>query len=368
MSTFTVPIVTVKTVTKHPNADALDILTFEEVGWQCVDKRGIRNPGDLVVYVPIDSVVDTKQPEFAFLASKGKANYTYRIRTIRLRGEISQGLVVDFPDVFKMTPETAALLPQADGELPGADMAAFFGIKKYEPPAEHISPMMAGNFPGWCEKSDAERYQNFNRSIEPYIDELFYKSLKMDGSSMTVFYEDGRIGVCSRNWEVKEEDEGANKWVGEAERPKATNIYWSVARAAGLLTKVEDLARKYGYKHFAVQGEVCGPGVQGNKMGLDKLTFFAFDIYDGEYYHDFLQYADFLRLTEEALIRTVPIIECAPIRGEVESNFKRVNALCYPNDTPAEGVVYVAANCRRVGTLGRLKFKFINPEFLLKYE
>jgi RNA ligase (TIGR02306 family) len=371
MSTFTVPLVTVKSVTKHPNADALDILTFDEIGWQCVDKKDARRPGDHVVYVPIDSVVKVSRPEFAFLAPKAKKDGSCRIRTIRLRGEISQGLVLSMPE--DLTPWILKRGTQGNPnfvgivDILGADVAEYFEIIKYEPPPESKPPQAAGNYPGWCEKSDAERFQNFNRNIEPYAAELFYKTLKMDGTSVTVFYDNGVFGVCSRNWEVKEFDEGANKWTDVLQRPKDTNIYWKIAREYGLLEKTEKIAKELNIKRVAVQGEICGPGIQGNKMSFLKQEFFAFDIYNGDT-SDFVQYSLFFQLCHMCDIRTVRLLELSTIEEEVATGFAKVNTLQYSNGTPAEGVVYVAANNQRVGNLGRLKFKFINPEFLLKYE
>jgi RNA ligase (TIGR02306 family) len=380
LSTFIVPIVTIKSVTKHPNADTLDIISFEETAWQCVDKIGIRKPGDLVVYVPIDSNVKVARPEFAFLAPRAKANGLCRIRTIRLRGEISQGLILTPPEdnVIRLYAGTnegfedpTVMGYYCDSVRPGVDCSYHYEVVKYEPPEEKVPPMSAGNYPGWCEKSDAERYQNYNRSIEPYLDTAFSASIKMDGTSCTVFYdaETDHIGVCSRNWEVKEFDEGANKWTEDTERPRGTNIYWQIAHKYELLTKVKEIAINYGMKRFAIQGEICGPGIQGNKMGLSEITFFAFDMYNGDI-ADFLPYTLFKAY---CLAYQIPIVKELPlafntIREEVETNFKRISELKYDNGNPAEGAVYVAMIPQRVGTLGRLKFKYINPLFLLKYE
>ena len=378
MSTFSVPVVTVKTVTKHPNADAVDIITFEEVGWSCVDKINTRKPGQLVVYVPIDSVVRTTRPEFAFLKPRAKADGTCRIRTIRLRGEISQGLILTPPEdgviyLYAGTNEgysdPTAIGHYCDSVRPGVDCAFHYDIVKYEPPPETIPPMSAGNYPAWCEKSDAERYQNFNRAIEPYIDEDWFLSIKVDGTSVTVFYdaEIDHVGVCSRNWEVKEGDEGANKWTEEIERPKATNIYWTAARKYGLLEKVRAIAQQLHVNKFAIQGEIVGPGIQKNKLGLTEQMFKAFDMYNGDA-SDFLPYRHFLDLTMEYRIPIVDVIGLYPIRGYVEEGFKSIQSLTNANGSPIEGIVFVAARPQRIGTLGRLKFKLINPEFLLKYE
>ena len=372
MSTFEVPVVSIKAVSKHPNADSLDIITFNEVGWSCVDKINTRKPGDLVVYVPIDALVDTTRSEFEFLKPRAKADGKARIRTIRLRGEISQGLILDVPSdaMLRVCAKFSQEHPNPHGvtlSLIGQDLSGCFGITKYEPPPETIPPMSAGNYPGWCEKSDAERYQAFNRSIEPYIDEDWFMSIKIDGTSMTVFYDEGRIGVCSRNWEVKEFDEGANKWTEASERPQNTNIYWHIARKYSLIEKVGAIASQLNLSKFALQGEIVGPGIQKNKLGLAEQEFKAFDMYDGNA-SDFLRYNRFLDLCQEHHISTVDVVGLGPLRGYIETNFSTLSILTNKNGTPIEGIVFVAANPRRVGTLGRLKCKFINPAFLLKYE
>ncbi len=370
MSTFSVPIVTVKSVTKHPNADALDLIEFEEVGWRCVDKIGAREVGNFVVYVPIDSKVKTSRPEFEFLKPRAKADGTSRIRTIRLRGEVSQGILLNVTTELLqwITENELKKGPVEKINVINYDVAEYFEIIKYEPPVESIPPLSAGNFPVWCEKSDAERYQNYNRSIEPYIDDYFTASIKVDGMSTTIFYdaETDHVGVCSRNWEVKEFDEGANKWV-EGDKPKNTNIYWQIAYKYNLLSKVKEIATTYNIKRFAIQGEICGPGIQKNKMGLTETTFFAFDMYNGDI-SEFLSPSRFQAYCMAFQIPMVKEIYFGPIREHVEEKFTYVSELKYDNDTPAEGVVYIAMKPTRIGTLGRLKFKYINPEFLLKYE
>jgi RNA ligase (TIGR02306 family) len=293
MSTFSVPVVTVKTVTTHPNADALDILSFEEVAWQCVDKRDARKPGDLVVYIPIDSIVNTNRPEFSFLAPKAKPDGTFRIRTIRLRGEISQGLVIDVPvgRIFDYKDDVGSNLSSQEHFYPGCDVAAALDIVKYEPPAEHTNAQAAGSYPSWCEKSDAERYQNFNRNIQPFADEEFYLTLKMDGTSCTIYYDEDKItepttdapgqdgvGVCSRNWDLREHELGADKYFETGYAPRTSNTYWTVARNADLTNKIKAIANILGSPKVGIQGEICGPGIQKNKYGLTTNQFFAFDI------------------------------------------------------------------------------------------
>jgi len=348
------------------------LVEFEEVAWRCVDKIGLRKPHDLVVYVPIDSVVPTARPEFAFLAPQAKADGSFRIRTIRLRKEVSQGLIIDKPpdmDIIKWYLAKLGGLPEHI-DIVGIDMSEYLGIKKYEP-TETQPPRVAGTYPGWCEKSDAERYQNYNRNIEPHSEDQWCISLKLDGMSCTVFYDKERenpIGVCSRNWEVNVDDTGANKWIETEARPENTNNYWKAAFDFDLIIKVQGIATHLNASKVALQGEICGPGIQKNKMGLDKIQFYAFDIYNGQT-NEFLDYPEFLKICKMFDIQTVPILQTGrTITNDIQTKFDWVKDLKYSNSTPAEGAVFVAVPLQRIGTLGRLKFKFISPTFLLKYE
>lgn len=133
-------------VVKHPEADSLDICTVG--GWQCVTKLGEFKQGDLAVYVSIDSWVPT---ELAPFLSKGKEPREYngvkgeRLRTITLRGQLSQGLIL--PTTGK-TPLT--------GE--GDDLTEFLGIQKWEKPIPaQLSGLVRGNFPDQVPKTDQER-------------------------------------------------------------------------------------------------------------------------------------------------------------------------------------------------------------------
>ena len=372
MSTFTVPIVTVKEVIKHPNADSLDLITFNEIGWRCVDKLGVRKPGDKVVYIPIDSMVDTKREEFAFLAPKAKPDGRFRIRTVKLRGEVSQGLIVDCPAALRtemtdQTPEPGELIINpVMFPVVGLDCSYHFDIKKYEPQeyGHTLSANQKGFYPSWLPKTDAERYQNFNRDIEQERSTVFGASLKLDGTSMTVFEdldrEDDVIGVCSRNFELYEKDATGGG-----------NIYWQTARSQDLITKLQDMRRFLRCKKIALQGELCGPGIQGNKMGLDKVTFFLFDIYTvDDTSSGYVNYAKFMEYANLFQLQTVPVLWVETLENKLgfPFDFSFISDLKYPNGTPAEGVVFVSAQEKYVGKLGRLKFKFINPTFLLKYE
>jgi RNA ligase (TIGR02306 family) len=429
MSTFTCPIVTVKTVTPNSNSDNLDILTFEEIGWVCQDVRGKRKVGDKVIYIPIDSLVDCTRPEFAFLMKNAKMRTISlpaesnryveagvveiqkpmaRIKTIKLRGEISQGLVIDlealagnkranndvnpipkneiiYPEL-QYVPEYVGWMPtlyfDATGnnylELEsGVDVAKILGVIKYEPPQEAVfSANAKSTFPKWCPKTDAERYQNFNRVIEPYFDDLFTVSVKIDGTSLTVFYDSLRegdeFGVCSRNQELKSPEQDLSS-SNLTKYGFTTDAYWKAATQYSLLEKARSIAVNNGYQRVALQFELAGEGIQKNRLGLKGQFPYLFDIYvTKEGFEGYLDYTEMLRLADEYNISTVPILERAVSLSKFlgnPPNFSFLhNNVRYPNGHLVEGVVFVSVKEKFVGKLGRLKFKYINPYYLLSTE
>lgn len=236
-------------------ADAIECAMIG--GWSVVVKRGEFNVGDLAVYVEIDAWVPT---EIAPFLSKGQEPREYngvkgeRLKTVRLRGQLSQGLLL-----------SRYLILDKIGEIyEGIDVTEALGIQKWEPP---VSPQLAGQtkgtFPSFIPKTDQERVQNlvpiisvaFNRS------DTFEITEKLEGSSMTVFMHQGEFGVCSRNQELKQTED---------------NTFWKVA----LENDIENRIRSLGLDNIAIQGELVGPGIQGNIYKFVNHKFFVFDIYD----------------------------------------------------------------------------------------
>jgi RNA ligase (TIGR02306 family) len=238
------------------DADLIEVAVID--GWEVVVKKGEFSVGELCVYFEIDSWIPT---ELAPFLSKGKEPKEYqgikgeRLRTIKLKGQISQGLVLP--------------LSLADKEFYGIgeDVTEEFGILKWEPtiPAQ-LAGKMAGNFPQFIPKTDQERIQNCLRTVEKLGESLWEVTEKLDGSSMTVFRttnEDGstHLGVCSRNYELKTDD--------------LDNTFVKTAHKECILAKLAAHNLQ-----VALQGELLGPGIQGNSYNMSEPTFFCFDIWD----------------------------------------------------------------------------------------
>ena len=247
-----------------PGADRIVLAHVD--GWKVVVKAGEFAPGDLCVYFEIDSFLPVK-PEYEFLRKacfRSTANLGdgFRIKTIKLRGQISQGLVLPVAEVL-MTEAGLINAPE------GTDLTEWLGVKKWELPGSTVLRGDAkGSFPSFIPKTDQERAQNLIEKIRARSDEGFEVTMKLDGSSMTIYRDfEGNIGVCSRNIDLKEDDE---------------NTFWKTAKKSGVIEWLKTLPFP-----IALQGELMGPGIQGNRENLPDHKFFLFDIFDidlGRYY------------------------------------------------------------------------------------
>jgi RNA ligase (TIGR02306 family) len=217
-------------------------------GWAVVVRKGEFHAGDLAVYLEIDSWVPY---ELAPFLCRGKEPREYngvkgeRLRTIKLRGQISQGLLLPIPENFP--PEE------------GADLTEYLGIQKWEKPIPaQLAGQIKGYFPTWLRKTDQERVQNLAGKID--WDAEYEITTKLDGSSMSLWFKDGEWGVCSRNIDLKTDQEG--------------NAFVDMARSLlAFRPAFADLP------NLAIQGELMGPGIQGNRENLAEHVFFIYDIW-----------------------------------------------------------------------------------------
>ncbi len=220
-----VKVVKVDSITPIKKADFLELAHVG--GWQLVVKKGDFQPGDLAIYVEIDSLLPVSEPEFAFLGERREGQKTFdgvlysRIRSIKLRGELSQGLLVPLSDRFKTQPVGTNLtnlmnvrkweevITNNDGldarlnaESTGL-IDRFIKLVAGKPAPSQFKP-----WPAQLSKSDQERVQNIGNQFAEaaHSGELFEETVKLDGHSMTVFDiivdDTPKQGVCSRNYEL----------------------------------------------------------------------------------------------------------------------------------------------------------------------
>lgn len=258
MSEVTRKLASIQEVAEIRSIDGADAIEHVRInGWWVVDKKGLRQVGDKVCYVEIDAFVPT---EHAAFLSKGKEPRVYqgisgeRLRTVKLRGAISQGLLLSL-DVIK---DWSSISSDID-----ADLTAALGIVKWEPPAEFRSADAKGSFPDFIPRTDQERVQNlgsnFFRFLEKNPGVTWEVQEKCEGSSITMFVKNGEFGVCSRNLQLKDDLEG------------------SAFVDNGLKYKEAILSLN---RDIAIQGELIGPAIQKNIYNLRQFQIRVFDVFD----------------------------------------------------------------------------------------
>jgi len=266
-------------------ADKIELATID--GWKVVVAKDVNHKvGDLIVYCEVDSFLPIRE-DFEFLRKSSykkmaDGNEGFRLKTIKLRGQISQGLIVPLDVLLKHG-------VSSDDVFEGLDVTGTLGIIKYEPPVPaQLAGQVKGLFPSFLKKTDEERIQNLSKEFPIYKLAKFYVTEKLDGSSVTYYVKDGVFGVCSRNLDLLEDE---------------NNTMWKFAITTGLRERMVGLG-----KNIAVQGEIIGEGIQGNpykRIGQTVKIFNGFDIDK----YDYLSLDSLLELTKVLELKTVPILD-----------------------------------------------------------
>ena len=348
-------------ITKHPNADSLEICHVG--GWKVVTKIGEYTEGDLAVYFEVDSFLPIEE-DFEFLR---KSSYKkmgdiegFRLKTIKLRQELSQGLLLPLSILEKGDEMKIGISKQPWGDQlqlgpyddaivieEGADVTAYMCVLKYEPPIPAcLSGIIKGNFPGWGRKTDQERAQNLTNKINLEITKgsRFEITIKLDGTSMSVGKNRDAIVVCSRNLSLNIDQEG--------------NTLVDVAKSKGLLDRISE------FGNIMISGELCGPGIQTNREKLKEHRFFVFDIFDvdrGEY----LDAKKRMEIVESLGLDHVPILNESVKLDDIGLN-SLDDILAYANGESLNSSVREGLVFKKID--GSFSFKAISNEFLLKFQ
>lgn len=325
-----------------PDADAIEVATVG--GWKVVVKRGEYAVGDLAVYCEIDSWIPHALAPFLSKGEPKEYNGVKgeRLRTVRLRGQVSQGLLLPFN----------TCMSNYEGECSSTDwnldddVTDLLGIQKYEPPIPaQLAGEVRGPFPSSVPKTDQERVQNLSAEIAEWQGLEFEITEKLDGTSCTFFLDqDQDLHVCSRNLDLKENPD---------------NSLWRVAIRYGVRERMIEL----GLANCAVQGELIGEGIQGNKYGLKGQDFFVFDIYrvnEARYmsHHERLMHTNSLGL------KHTPVIDpCVCVYADVSQLLSLAEGKSVLNDrAEREGLVFKCISNTDI------HFKCISNRWLLKNE
>ncbi|MFE6224097.1 RNA ligase (ATP) [Streptomyces sp. NPDC057854] len=259
----------VLTVHPHPNADALELA---QVGlYRAVVAKGAYRTGDIAVYIPEQAVLPAALVDELGLTGRLAGKASDRVKAVRLRGELSQGIVC--------RPGALAGVDLARAAADGTDFAEVLGITKWVPP---IPPTMSGDVEAapellpWVDIENLHRYPGIFEPGEPVV-----LTEKIHGTAclLTHVAGDGRTYVSSKGLGAK----------GLALREDPRNLYWRAVHAHGLPAVAERLAARLGATRVGLFGEVYGSGVQDLAYGADArreaIGYALFDVsaeIDGE--------------------------------------------------------------------------------------
>lgn len=328
-----VTIRTISDVRPIEGADRIEVVTVG--GWDVVVNKGVHSVGEKVFYFEIDSFLPIRE-EFEFLRKSSYKKMSngdegFRLKTIRLRGQVSQGLV----QPLKLFPE----ITEVDMEK---DYSETLGVVKYEPPVPaNLAGQVKGNFPSFISKTDEERVQNLTDKYNEMCNYTYFCTEKLDGTSFTAYLRDEDFGVCSRNMDLKFTED---------------NTYWKVAIELDLESKLKELGR-----NLAIQGELIGEGIQKNRYGIKGHELRVFNIFDIDKF-EYVSKSEKMELVETLGLKVVPVLHTnikLPLSVKEILDFAEGKSVLNLN-TEREGLVWVSMDSPK-----RISFKTISNKFLL---
>ena len=315
-------------------ADKIEVATVDN--WNVVVMKNEFKIGDNVVYFEIDSFLPILD-EFEFLRKScykklADGSEGFRLRTIKLRGQISQGLIAPL-----------SILPFGSYGV-GDDVSDFLEVVKYDPPLPaELAGIAIGNFPSYIQKSDEERIQNLTKYYDGFKRYRFFASEKADGTSSTFFINNEEFGVCSRNLQLVNNPD---------------NTFGRIISQNNLEEKLRNFGR-----NIAIQGEIVGEGVQGNKYKLKGQKLLVYNIFDIDKY-EYATKEEMLEICNKFDLEIVPTIYIDFILTETIDELIKIadgKSMINPN-VNREGLVWVS-----IDATNRISFKTISDIFLLEH-
>jgi RNA ligase (TIGR02306 family) len=365
MSSFDVTVRRV-IVEPHPNADRLELGQVDD--YKVVIPKGEYKTGDLAVYIPEQAIVPEYLIQQMGLEGKLAGSEKNRVKAIRLRGELSQGLlyrpswVESWEDTMQRYDPNGNSMDWAidddqvihflgsDAWVEGKNLADELGITKWEPPvpanmAGNVKPADGGFFRTF---TDIENIKKHPRVIQE--GEQVAITEKLHGTCFIAGIVNGKRVVSSKGI--------ASRHLTLEENPD--NLYWRAAYQADVFTKLENYLEGTN-QSILVFGEVIG--IQDLKYGLQpgQIDVYFFDVYTEEGWADADDFFDFCKSNN---FRCVPILYVGDFDKEILKIVTTGNSLIANH--VREGAVVRLMKEREDKSMGRVIVKSINPDYLTR--
>lgn len=387
----------IKEILPIEGRDKIGLATFENVGWKVIVVKEEMKPGDLVVYIEYDSVLPDK-PEFEFLKNRcwRESVRGYKIGAMKMGGVVSEGIAFDL-----------SILPKSpDQYKEGDDVSKILGIElfddlfsagavKYERTNHKstwykrllykIFPSLAKKiwggkgsraFPSYyIDKTDETRIQVFPHILEKHKGLDILVTEKLDGCSSTFLVTpSNEFIMASRNLALDQLkiDKAITKYNSETSSKQPMRDYWRIIASKYNIPEILNDYKKSHHINIAIQGEICGPSVQHNKLDLKELELYLFNLYNVDT-REYLPYSEMIKFANEYNLKVVPLLEERKLDWdnvddlvEFSKGFSVINT-----KSMREGLVIRAKEISKVQpehSMGKFfSFKVINPDFLVKY-
>lgn len=328
--------------------DGADKIELAQVlGWRCVVNKGQFKPDDLAVYFEIDSFLPIR-PEFEFLRSSSykKSDVLgegFRLRTMKFRGQVSQGLLLPL-NVFPEIPANAEV---------GNDVTELLGVRKWEIEERATTGgTVIGTLPKDIPHTDETRIQAAPELLQAFSGLKYYISTKMDGSSHSIGIDEDGFHVTGHNYEYKDDGQSS---------------FYNLVKERGYKEKMQAFMAKEGLTTLTIQGELCAPGIQRNRLKLSKPEWYVFTIRENG---ERVGLDRMLAICADLVMTPVPIEE---IDFDLPTKYPTVEKLLeradgeYQNGGKKEGIVIRPTEPIYNELIGDLlSMKVVNNKYLLK--
>ena len=363
-------LVTIRKITNIVPIENCDNIALGIVdGWTVIIKKSEFSIGDSCVFFEIDSFLPL-EPRYEFLkkTTKFDGKEGYRIKTMKMKGVLSQGLALPlsmFPEVSTNDDDITNRL-----NVIKFDLEQFYGANTAGPRERKY-----GSFPTFIPKTDQPRIQNMTHMFLTHKATTFEETLKLDGSSMTCYkipnkptlfqrvlaffgkqLPTHKFGVCSRNVDLKPSDNKVQTFDNFGKKSVyAQSDFWATAIKMDIENKLP-----IGY---AIQGELIGPQIQANHEKVSSLDYFVFDVYDINK-KQYLTPEARREFCKQYNIQHVPVTNesATPLQMSLEELLAHVDTESMNPGTVSEGRVY------KSNSYPTMSFKVINNKYLLKHE
>jgi RNA ligase (TIGR02306 family) len=331
----------VKVLKLSPICGADKICLAQIRGWQCVVKIDEFAVDDLAIYFVIDSIPDFSDPNTEVVRKRGG-----RVKTCKLRGVVSQGLLAPLSWLESRG-------HSIENILEGEDVTIRMGVTKYVSQEEEYqyfgtlaNKAEGGSFPLGIPKTDEKKLQSYPEFLDYIKDRRVVITRKEDGCSATFVFQDGVFQVCGRNC----------AW---SEPRKETSHYFTIAAKENIEAKMSQYNQ-----NLAIQGEIVGPKINGNRLRLSELHFRVFRIWNINEFR-FLWWNELLEVCQQLSLDHVPVVfwgNAVELDLSLEGLLQLAEDQRYGTGILAEGIVVKADEGQPIS------FKVISNKYLLKHD